>query len=84
MVADAAMRELVLLPLPEEPRILDDAVDTWTVESWRSMSKKEHGPVFQAGGYPWYVSPPPRLLSLTYHAPTYPKRHSSLTGPAPL
>jgi ubiquitin carboxyl-terminal hydrolase 7 len=49
-----AMKELIFSPLIEEPRILEDVVDTWTVESWRALSKKEHGPVFQAGGYPWY------------------------------
>ena len=49
------MKELVLPPLIEEPRTLEDAVYTWTVESWRSLSKKEHGPVFTAGGFPWYV-----------------------------
>jgi ubiquitin carboxyl-terminal hydrolase 7 len=47
------MKEIVLPPLLEEPRTLDDAVSTWTVEDWRSLSKKEHGPVFHAGGYPW-------------------------------
>ena len=48
------MKELVLPSLIEEPQILDDVVDTWTVEGWSELSKKEHGPVFQAGGYPWY------------------------------
>lgn len=47
------MKELVLQPLAEEPRILEDKVHTWTVEAWRSLSKKEHGPIFEAGGYPW-------------------------------
>ncbi|KAK3359743.1 hypothetical protein B0T25DRAFT_533748 [Lasiosphaeria hispida] len=51
----AAMRELVLPPLVEEPRILEDQVHTWAVESWRSLAKKEHGPIFQAGGYPWRI-----------------------------
>jgi hypothetical protein len=62
------MREILLTPLAEEPKILDDVTSTWSVESWRSMSKKEHGPVFQAGGYPWYARPeplPPLLPSLT-------------------
>ena len=54
--ADEAMKEIVLPPLPEEPRILEDAVSTWTVEGWRQLSKKEHGPIFQAGGFPWYVT----------------------------
>lgn len=48
------MKEIVLPQLVEEPRILEDAVDTWTVESWRALNKKEHGPIFQAGGFPWY------------------------------
>ncbi|KAL2889523.1 putative ubiquitin carboxyl-terminal hydrolase 5 [Ceratocystis lukuohia] len=52
---DEAMKELVLPPLLEEPRILEDAVNTWSVENWRSMSKKEHGPIFQAGGFPWRI-----------------------------
>ncbi|KAK3939543.1 ubiquitin carboxyl-terminal hydrolase [Diplogelasinospora grovesii] len=50
-----AMKPLVLPPLIEEPRILEDQVHTWTVESWRTLAKKEHGPVFHAGGYPWRV-----------------------------
>ncbi|KAK1760881.1 ubiquitin carboxyl-terminal hydrolase [Echria macrotheca] len=50
-----AMKEHVFLPLPEEPRILEDQVNTWTVESWRTLSKKEHGPIFEAGGYPWRI-----------------------------
>ncbi|KAK8110930.1 ubiquitin carboxyl-terminal hydrolase [Apiospora kogelbergensis] len=49
------MKEMVLPPLPEEPRILDDAVSTWTIESWRNLTKREHGPVFQAGGFPWRI-----------------------------
>jgi ubiquitin carboxyl-terminal hydrolase 7 len=49
------MKEHVLPPLVEEPRILEDQVHTWTVERWRALNKKEHGPVFQAGGYPWYA-----------------------------
>ncbi|KAF6836255.1 Ubiquitin carboxyl-terminal hydrolase 21 [Colletotrichum plurivorum] len=50
-----AMKDVVLTPLLEEPRVLEDAVHTWSVEGWRSMSKKEHGPVFEAGGYPWRI-----------------------------
>ncbi|KAH8888720.1 ubiquitin carboxyl-terminal hydrolase [Thozetella sp. PMI_491] len=50
-----AMKDTVLPPLAEEPRILEDAVDTWTVQNWRQLNKKEHGPVFQAGGFPWRI-----------------------------
>lgn len=62
--ADAAIKELVLPPLIEEPKILSDTVSTWTVENWRTLSKKEHGPVFQAGGFPWYGICPARNRSL--------------------
>lgn len=48
-----AMKEIVLPPLAEEPRILEDVVHTWEVQGWRTMNKKERGPIFQAGGYPW-------------------------------
>jgi ubiquitin carboxyl-terminal hydrolase 7 len=50
-----AMRDHVLPPLIEEPRILDDQVHTWTVEAWQTLAKKEHGPTFNAGGSPWSV-----------------------------
>jgi ubiquitin carboxyl-terminal hydrolase 7 len=56
------MKELVLPTLIEEPRTIDDQVHTWSVEGWLALPKKEHGPIFHAGGYPWYViltiSPP--------------------------
>lgn len=48
-----SMKDLVLAPLIEEPPILEDVVNTWSVTTWRSLKKKEHGPVFKAGGYPW-------------------------------
>lgn len=50
------MRELVLPPLYDEPKIIGDFENTWTVEDWRNLGKKEHGPVFEAGGFPWYVT----------------------------
>lgn len=49
------MKALVLTPLLEEPPVLEDVVHTWTIDNWRSLEKKEHGPIFQAGGFPWYV-----------------------------
>ncbi|KAK0651817.1 hypothetical protein B0T16DRAFT_404747 [Cercophora newfieldiana] len=50
-----AMKEHVLLPLMEEPKILEDQVHTWTVESWQNLPKKEHGPVFMVGNNPWRI-----------------------------
>jgi ubiquitin carboxyl-terminal hydrolase 7 len=49
------MREIVFPPLPDDPKILDDVVDTWSITAWKSMSKKEHGPRFMAGGVPWRI-----------------------------
>jgi len=49
------MKEIVLPPMIDEPRVLEDQVHTWPVEGWRTMNKKVRGPVFQAGGYPWLV-----------------------------
>lgn len=53
LLLDDAMRELVLPPLLDEPKILEDREHTWSVTNWRSFGKKEHGPIFHAGGYPW-------------------------------
>ncbi|KAM0601550.1 hypothetical protein ACHAP1_008588 [Verticillium nonalfalfae] len=50
-----AMKELILPPLAEEPRILEDVVNTWSIPSWRGLPKREHGPIFHAGGYPWRI-----------------------------
>lgn len=56
ILADEAMRDLVLPLLTEEPKILEDVTSTWKIENWRAFqSKKEHGPIFHAGGFPWYV-----------------------------
>lgn len=52
---DEAMKEIVLPPLLDEPKILEDFVHTWTVENWRGLGKREHGPIFEAGGFPWCV-----------------------------
>ena len=49
------MKELVLPPLADDPPIVEDVINNWTVENFRALKKKEHGPIFQAGGYPWYV-----------------------------
>lgn len=64
---DEAMQELCLPPLLDEPNIVGTWHDTWTVEDWRNLEKRERGPVFQANGFPWYISLPmsPVLMALT-------------------
>lgn len=43
--------------LPENPDLETEAeaLYTWDIEDWRQLPKRTHGPVFQAGGYPWRI-----------------------------
>lgn len=63
------MRDLVLPLLTEEPKILEDVTSTWKIENWRAFqSKKEHGPIFHAGGFPWcvqYTTPEQTIVAFT-------------------
>ena len=59
-----AMKELVLPPLEGQPPILLDATHTWEIENWKAEPRRAHGPIFEAGGHPWYVIHP-RAGSIT-------------------
>jgi ubiquitin carboxyl-terminal hydrolase 7 len=48
------MKELVLTPLSEQPDILETKVHNWQIENWRDHPRRDHGPIFEAGGHPWY------------------------------
>ncbi|KAJ2896431.1 ubiquitin carboxyl-terminal hydrolase [Zalerion maritima] len=51
-----AMKDTVYMSVAEEPlNVLDHQYNSWEVKNWRSLSKKEHGPIFMAGGYPWRI-----------------------------
>lgn len=50
---DERMKEHIFPPLVEEPEIIEDVHHTWEIEGWRQLGKKERGPIFMAGGYPW-------------------------------
>lgn len=50
---DEAIKELVLPPLDQQPRILETVYHTWEITNWNELQKREHGPIFEAGGYPW-------------------------------
>ncbi|KAF4635550.1 hypothetical protein G7Y89_g2550 [Cudoniella acicularis] len=50
-----AMRELVLPPLQEQPETICDGEYTWHIEKWRNTPRREHGPVFTIGGFPWRI-----------------------------
>jgi ubiquitin carboxyl-terminal hydrolase 7 len=49
------MKEAVLPPLLEQPRILSDTINTWEIKDWRKLPRRTRGPVFEAGGFPWLV-----------------------------
>jgi ubiquitin carboxyl-terminal hydrolase 7 len=52
-MADEAMRDLVLVPLIEQPEIIAEGHHTWHIEQWRGSKRRDHGPVFEVGGFPW-------------------------------
>ncbi|KAF9887303.1 hypothetical protein FE257_010298 [Aspergillus nanangensis] len=43
--------------LPKDPDLETEAEAhfTWHIEDWRKMGRKEHGPTFECGGFPWRV-----------------------------
>ncbi|KAL8929473.1 MAG: hypothetical protein Q9208_001142 [Pyrenodesmia sp. 3 TL-2023] len=48
------MRERILPKLPDlEPEF--EAINTWRIENYRSMTRKERGPKFECGGHPWRI-----------------------------
>ena len=57
---DDAMRARTMIPMPEL-EIAYEGQNTWNIENYRSLSKKERGPTFEVGGHPWYVGSRCRL-----------------------
>lgn len=51
--AVAAMKAIIFQPTTEQPPILAEGEHTWHITDWRSLSRREHGPVFEVGGQPW-------------------------------
>jgi ubiquitin carboxyl-terminal hydrolase 7 len=49
-----AMKKRYMLDLPDL-EVESEAVHTWEIEGWRTMMRREHGPVFKAGEHPWRV-----------------------------
>ena len=49
-----AMKKEYLEP-PADLEVLDETINTWKITNWYNLGKKEHGPVFDCGGYPWRV-----------------------------
>lgn len=50
-----AMKEVIFPDIGDEYNVLAEAHHTWEITGWRRLAKKEHGPVFEAGGFPWRV-----------------------------
>ncbi|KAK5463058.1 ubiquitin-specific protease ubp15 [Exophiala xenobiotica] len=49
-----AMKRHVLPDLPDTETEAETTF-TWHIEKWRTLSRREHGPVFECGGHPWRV-----------------------------
>ena len=43
------------LPIPADLEVEAEAHHTWDIENWKSLNRREHGPTFECGGYPWCV-----------------------------
>ncbi|KAF2201039.1 ubiquitin carboxyl-terminal hydrolase 21 [Delitschia confertaspora ATCC 74209] len=43
--------------MPELPdqETEDVAIHTWQIKDWRAQPRRQHGPVFECGGYPWRI-----------------------------
>ena len=43
--------------MPQNPdlEVEAEATNTWTIDDWKTLPKRTHGPSFQAGGYPWRI-----------------------------
>ncbi len=44
----------LLVPLPDL-EVEATGHFTWTIDNWRDLQKREHGPIFTVGDNPWYV-----------------------------
>ncbi|KAL3478386.1 hypothetical protein BJX99DRAFT_224406 [Aspergillus californicus] len=44
-----------LLPKESDLETADEAWHTWKIQDWRKLKKKEHGPAFECGGFPWRI-----------------------------
>ena len=49
-----AMKNIVLVDQPDL-ETEDETYHTWHIEKWRTLQRREHGPTFQCGGFPWRV-----------------------------
>jgi ubiquitin carboxyl-terminal hydrolase 7 len=43
------------MPQQEGLDVEAEAIDTWTIQDWRNLGKKEHGPIFKCADHPFRV-----------------------------
>ncbi|KAF1848153.1 cysteine proteinase [Cucurbitaria berberidis CBS 394.84] len=43
------------MPESEENETEDQVYNTWEIKDWRTLTRREHGPVFECAGHPWRV-----------------------------
>ena len=41
------------MPLLPDLEVEAEGHNTWTIENYRGLPKREHGPTFEVGGIPW-------------------------------
>jgi ubiquitin carboxyl-terminal hydrolase 7 len=41
--------------LPKDPELetIEETWHTWHIQDWRKLKKREHGPAFKCGDFPW-------------------------------
>lgn len=44
-----------VFPPLDDLEVEDETYNTWHIEKWRQLTRREHGPVFECGGAPWRV-----------------------------
>lgn len=49
-----AMLERYMPELPDQ-EVEDEAINTWEIQNWRDLGRREHGPVFKCGGSDWRI-----------------------------
>jgi hypothetical protein len=45
----------IVLPTYKEHEQVDFKVHHWEIKDWNSLEQRSHGPIFEAGGYQWYI-----------------------------
>ena len=56
------MKARIQTPIPDL-EIEHEAVFTWNIDNYRSLSHRERGPRFECGGQPWYDAMDKKIYS---------------------